>query len=163
MTWLDYAVFGVLGISVAWGLWRGIVREIVSLAGYVIAFLAANLFSGPLAEHVPTSVVRPELRVLIAFVFLFFVALVLCSLAAVLLSRLVKAVGLGALDRGLGALFGVARAAVILLAFALVAGLTSLPREPVWRASVAGPLLGSGALVLKPWLPPALAERLRYD
>lgn len=163
MTWLDYAVFGVLGISVAWGLWRGIVRELVSLAGFVIAFLTANLFSGPLAEHVPSSVVRPELRVLIAFVFLFFVALVLSSLAGVLLSRLVKAVGLGALDRGLGTLFGVARAAVVLLAFALIAGLTSLPRDPAWRESVTGPLLASGALVLKPWLPPALAERLRYD
>ncbi|HYC69415.1 CvpA family protein [Brevundimonas sp.] len=163
MTWLDYAVLGVLGISIAWGLWRGIVREVVSLAGFVIAFLAANLFAGPLSEHVPSSVVRPELRVLLAFVAIFFLSLILSSLAALLLSKLVKAVGLGALDRGLGALFGVARAALILLAFALLAGLTSLPREAAWRESISGRYLGQGALALKPWLPPALAERLRYD
>ena len=31
MTWLDYAVIGVLAVSVAWGIWRGLVREVVSL------------------------------------------------------------------------------------------------------------------------------------
>ena len=50
MTWLDYAVIGVLALSIAWGAWRGLVREIMSLAGWVIAFLAANLFAAPLAD-----------------------------------------------------------------------------------------------------------------
>ena len=45
MTWLDYAVICVFALSIAWGVWRGLVREIMSLAGWVIAFLAANLFA----------------------------------------------------------------------------------------------------------------------
>ena len=60
MTWLDYAVLGVMGISIAWGIWRGLVREVISLAGWVIAFLAANLFAGPLAETLPASISRPR-------------------------------------------------------------------------------------------------------
>jgi membrane protein required for colicin V production len=163
MTWLDYAVLGVLAVSVGWGIWRGLVREVVSLGAFVIAFLASNLFAGPWAEYVPDSITQPEFRVLLAFIGIFLVVLILTSLAGLLLSRIMQAVGLGGIDRALGALFGVARAAVILLALALVAGLTGLPKDSQWTGSVSGPFLASTALALKPWLPPALADRLRYD
>jgi membrane protein required for colicin V production len=162
MTWLDYAVIGVLAISTAWGVWRGLVREVMSLAGWVIAFLAANLFAGPLAEALPQSISQPELRVLVAFVVIFVVTLTITTIAALLLARILKAVGLGSLDRTLGGLFGVARGLIILLAFALLAGLTSFPLNPIWKESWSGPALGRSALALKPWLPPAFAERLRY-
>jgi membrane protein required for colicin V production len=162
VTWVDYAVLGVTALSVAWGLWRGLAREVLSLAGWVIAFLAANLFAAPLAEALPQSIPQPELRVIIAFVAIFVVALTLTTLAALALSKALRAAGLGGLDRTLGGLFGLARAALILLAFALIAGLTSLPREPAWKASWSGPVLGRTVNELKPWLPPALAERLRY-
>jgi membrane protein required for colicin V production len=163
MTWLDYAVLGVLVVSVGWGIWRGLVREVVSLAAFVIAFLAANLFSGPLSDHVPASIEQPEFRVLLAYVAIFFLALVLTSLGGLILSKILKAAGLGGIDRGLGAVFGMARAALILLALALGAGLTGIPRDSQWRDSVSGAYLAHAALTLKPWLPPALAERLRYD
>ena len=162
MTWLDYAVLGVLAISIVWGLWRGLVREVISLAGWVIAFLAANLFAGPLAAALPESIPREELRVLIAFAAIFVVTLTVTTLAAVLLSKMLKAVGLGGLDRTLGGLFGLARGALIALAFALLAGLTSFPQQPLWKQSATGPFLGRAAIALKPWLPPAFADRLRY-
>ena len=127
-----------------------------------LAFLAANLFAGPLAEALPQSISQPELRVLVAFVAIFVVTLTVTTIAALLLSRILKAVGLGSLDRTLGGLFGVARGLIILLAFALLAGLTSFPLNPIWKGSWSGPALGRTALALKPWLPPAFAERLRY-
>ncbi|HEX4892392.1 MAG TPA: CvpA family protein [Hyphomicrobiaceae bacterium] len=163
MTWLDYAVLGVCTVSVGWGIWRGLVREVVSLAAFVIAFLAANLFAAPMSDHLPESIPQPEFRVLLAFGAIFFAALVLTSLGGLILSRILKAVGLGGMDRALGALFGLARAAVILLALALAAGLTGLPRDTQWTESASGPYLASAALALAPWLPPALSERLRYD
>jgi membrane protein required for colicin V production len=162
VTWLDYAVLGVLAFSIAWGLWRGLVREVISLAGWVIAFLAANLFAEPLADALPRSIPQPELRVIIAFLAIFLVTLTLATLAAMALSRALKAAGLGGLDRTLGGLFGIARAALIVLAFALVAGLTSLPRQSAWKESWWGPVLGRTMVQLKPWLPPPLASRLRY-
>ncbi len=163
MTWLDYAVLGVMVVSTGWGIWRGFVREIVSLAAFVIAFLAANLFAGPLSEYLPDSISQPEFRVLLAFGALFFAALVLTSLGGLILSKILKAVGLGGTDRALGALFGIARATLILLALAVAAGLTGLPRDSQWTESASGPYLASAALALSPWLPPALTERLRYD
>jgi membrane protein required for colicin V production len=79
------------------------------------------------------------------------------------LSKFLKAAGLSGVDRTLGGLFGLARGVVILLAFAVVAGLTLLPRQPFWKESVSGGMLERTVLQLKPWLPPALAGRLKYN
>jgi len=80
-----------------------------------------------------------------------------------LLSKAVHAVGLASVDRVLGALFGIARGALIVLAATLLAGLSSLPRQPAWRDSFVGRPLVQAALGLKPLLPQTFAERLRYD
>jgi membrane protein required for colicin V production len=162
MTWLDYAVLVVVAISIAWGVYRGLVHEVMSLAGWVIAFLAANLFSAPLSATLPQSIARPELRVLVAFMALFIGTLVVTTLATFLLDKLVQSTGLGNLDRLLGALFGLARGLVIALAFALLAGLTTLPQQRIWTDSASASQLEQAATALKPWLPPAFAERLRY-
>ncbi len=163
MTWLDYALIGVFAASLALGAWRGLVREVLSILGWIIAFLAANLLAGPLGPEMPQAIPTPELRVATAFVAVFVVALVATSLVALLLSKIVKAVGLGGVDRMLGALFGAARGALIVLAAALLAGLTSAPRQPFWRDSLSGPVLVQAAQTLKPLLPQTFAERLRYD
>jgi membrane protein required for colicin V production len=163
MTWLDYAVIGVFAVSLLVGAWRGLVREVISVLGWVIAFLAANLFAGPLGPSMPQAIPTPELRVAAAFVSVFVASLVLSSLAGLLLSKMVKSVGLGGMDRLLGAVFGAARGLLIILAAALIAGLTSAPRQAYWRDSASGPLLAQVALTLRPMLPQTLTERLRYD
>jgi len=163
MTWLDFAVLTVLAASILWGVWRGLVHEVVSVAAWVLAFLAANLLAGPIGEALPKSMVTtPEVRVLVSFVVVFIATLVVCTVVGHLLSRMMKVAGLGPLDRTLGGVFGLARALLILLAFALVAGLTALPRQPAWRDSASGVTLAQGALALRPWLPQSFAGRLRY-
>ena len=163
MTWLDYAVIGVFALSLALGVWRGLVRELISVLGWVIAFLAANLLAGPLGPAMPQAIPTPELRVAAAYAAVFIGSLIVTSLAGLLLSKIVKAVGLGGVDRLLGAAFGAARGLLIVLAAALVAGLTSAPRQPFWKDSASGPLLAQAAQALKPLLPQTLTERLRYD
>jgi membrane protein required for colicin V production len=162
MTWLDYAVIGVFAASLVLGAWRGLVREVISILGWVIAFLAANLLAGPIGPAMPQAIPTPELRVAAAFVAVFIASLVATSLVGLLLSRVVKAVGLGGLDRLLGAIFGAARGMLIVLAGAVLAGLTSAPEQAYWRDSASGPLLAQAVLTLKPLLPHTLAERLRY-
>ena len=162
MTALDYAVVGVIVLSSAWGAWRGLVREVISLAGWVLAFIAANLLADPLAEALAGWIPNPDLRAIAAFAAVFVVTLTLVTLVAIALSKALKSSGLRGLDRTLGALFGLARGLFIAILFALVAGLTSFPQNPMWRASWSGPMLGRTVEELKPWLPPALAQRLRY-
>jgi membrane protein required for colicin V production len=163
MNWLDYGIIVVLVVSMVWSALRGVVREIVSLGGWIIAFLAANLFAGPLSAHLPKAIPGDTLRTLAAYLAIFILALICSALVGVLMSKLVNAVGLGPLDRGLGALFGIARGALLILAAVLAAGLTSAPRQAWWKESLSGEPLKQAALALKPWLPDSIAQRLRYD
>ncbi len=163
MTWLDYAMIGVFGASLVLGAWRGLVREAISILGWVIAFLAANLLAGPVGPAMPQAIPTPELRVAAAYLAIFIGSLIVTSLVGLLLSKILKAVGLGGVDRALGATFGAARGLLIVLAAALLAGLTRAPSQPFWRDSATGPLLARAALALKPLLPQTFAERLRYD
>ena len=163
MNWLDYAVVGVFAVSLVVGAWRGLVREALSILGWIIAFLAANLLAGPLGPAMPQAIPSPELRVAAAYMAVFVASLIATALVSLLLSKIVKAAGLGGIDRMLGALFGAARGVLIVLAAALLAGLSSAPRQPFWRDSASGPLLAQAAQALTPLLPQTFAERLRYD
>jgi membrane protein required for colicin V production len=96
-------------------------------------------------------------------VVVFLGVLIVTTGAAVLLAKIMQAVGLGSLDRTLGGLFGLLRGLIIVVAFALAAGLTAAPRQPFWRNSATGPALEGAALALKPWLPPAFGDRLKYN
>jgi membrane protein required for colicin V production len=163
MTALDLAVLGVLVLSTAWGVWRGLVREVISLAGWVGAFLVANYLAEPLANALPASIANPDLRVIVAFAAIFVVTLTLATLVALMVSKALKASGLAGLDRTLGGLFGVARGLLIAIVFAIGAGLTSLPQNPIWKQSYSGPMLARTVVQLEPWLPPALFKRLKYN
>jgi membrane protein required for colicin V production len=162
MTWLDYTVIAILVISVAWGAWRGLVHETLSLAGWIMAFVAANLLAAPLAESFPANM-RPEFRVVGAFAAVFVATLIVTTLASALVTKFVKVSVLHSLDRWLGALFGLLRGLVIVIALAMVAGLTPLPRSADWKESASGYSLAQTVIQLKPWLPPAFANRLKYN
>ena len=162
MTWLDDTVIAVLVASVAWGAWRGLVHEVFSLAGWIMAFLAGNLFAAPLSELLPAAM-RPELRVVVAFVTIFVGTLVAAALIAALITKFVTVSVLHSLNRWLGALFGLLRGLLIVVVLAMVAGMTPLPRHDDWKQSATGYSLAQTVIQLKPWLPPAFAQRLKYN
>jgi membrane protein required for colicin V production len=162
MTWVDYIVIAVLVFSIAWGAWRGLVHEVLSLAGWIMAFLAANLLAAPLSETFPANM-RPEFRVVGAFVLVFVGTLVLTTLLTALVTKFVRVSVLQSLDRWLGALFGLLRGLVLVVALAMIAGLTPLPRMPEWTNSATGYSLAQTVIQLKQWMPPALGSRLKYN
>jgi membrane protein required for colicin V production len=161
MAWFDYGVLAVLGLSLVLGAFRGIMREMVSLAGWIAAFILATAFSGIVAEKMPESL-GPLLSGLLAFALIFIGVLVVSGIVGLVLARLVRAAGLGFLDRLLGATFGVVRGVAIVLLAILLAGLTPLPREPFWRQAVLSGPFETVALALKPYLPEGVAQRLKY-
>lgn len=162
MTWVDYVVIGVLVLSVAWGVWRGLIHEVLSLAGWILAFVAANMLAAPFADTFPAGM-RPELRVVVAWVLVFVGVLVLAALLSALVTKFIKVSVLHSLNRWLGALFGLLRGLLIIVALAMVAGLTPLPRMPDWTGSATGYSLAQTVIQLKPWLPGAFANRLKYN
>ena len=162
MTWFDYALIAVVGLSALIGIWRGLVREVFALAGWVAAIVVALAFAGEVARLIPPGFAAPPVRTVIAFTVLFIVILVVVSIAGLLFTKAVRAVGLGLANRTLGGVFGFARGALILLVIALAAGLTAVPKEPFWREAKLAPPLETAAIAVKPYLPPALADKVRY-
>lgn len=163
MTVFDYAVLTIVGLSVLLSVIRGLVREVLALLAWVIAFVAANLLAGELAVLLPPEVPSDELRLLAGFAGVFLAVLLLMSLLAIFASKLVKSAGLGVEDRVLGGVFGLARGALVVMILVLAAGLTSLPRQPVWRDALMSGPLEVFAGQIKAWLPAALSQRITYD
>ncbi len=163
MTVFDYAALLIVGFSVLLSVMRGAVREVLALLSWVVAFWVANIYTVQLAPLLPNGIPDESLRLLAAFVILFLVALLLMSLLTIAMSELVKTIGLGLLDRGLGALFGLARGGLIVMVLVLLAGLTSVPRQRYWRNAMFSAPLEALAMNLKPWLPEGLSRRINYD
>jgi membrane protein required for colicin V production len=162
MTWFDYVVVAIVGISVLFSIMHGFVRELLALASWVVAFLAAQLFATEVAPLL-TGITSPSLRLLVAFVAVFVAVLIAMTLLAMALSSMIKKAGLGAVDRLLGALFGLVRGMAIVIVVVLLAGLTALPRQPDWRHAVLSPPLEMLATLVKGWLPDGLARHIQYD
>lgn len=163
MTLFDYAVLTIISLSIIVSVVRGFAREALSLLGWVIAFFAANALSGIAAEWLAPFIQDGSVRVFAAFVSLFIVTLILMSLFAMMISRMLKSAGLGLEDRLIGGFFGFARGMLIVLIMVLVAGLTPLPRQHAWTEAMLSPPLEAMAGALKPWLPVAVSRYLSYD
>jgi membrane protein required for colicin V production len=104
----------------------------------------------------------PRVRYIGAFVLIVVVVLLVGALLGWLLSRLMRAVGLGFLDRSLGAVLGLARGLLIVVIGVLIAGLTTFPQQDWWRRAMFAPALVDAALSLRPWLPQGWAQQLAY-
>lgn len=163
MTWVDHVVLAALGVSVVLGVWRGFVREVLALIGWVVAAVLAITFSAQLADIFPHGFATPLVRQLLAALLVFVFVLVVAGLCGLFLAKLLRAVGLGALDRALGGMFGFVRGALIVLVGVLLVGLTELPHQADWQqARLRGPL-ETAAIAVRPYLPHAIAARVRYD
>ena len=94
MAILDWAFAGILLLSMLVGAWRGLVYEVLSLAGWVAAFVLAQWFAPQLAAHLPMAGADEVVRYAAAFVLVFIGAVFVGSLLTWLVSKLFQAVGL---------------------------------------------------------------------
>lgn len=162
MTVLDYAVLAIIGFSIVLSIIRGLVREVLALAAWTLAFVAAWLFGGEVAVLMPAEIPSAELRTLAGFAATFFTVLLAMSLVAMAVSQVVKSAGLSVEDRMLGGVFGLLRGYAIVMFLVLLAGTTALPAQPFWREAVLRPLLERSAYVVKSWLPVAISQHIKY-
>ncbi|MBZ0129992.1 MAG: CvpA family protein [Rhodobacteraceae bacterium] len=126
-TILDAAVAGIILVSAVLAFSRGFVREVLSIAGWILAAIVAFVFAPqaePLMKEIPVAgeflADSCELSILAAFTAVFAIALIVVSIFTPLFSSLVQKSALGGFDQGLGFLFGVLRGAVLIaIAFVL--------------------------------------------
>ena len=155
LSWVDIALLAVLGLSVLIGLWRGFVFEIVSLLGWLVAFVIANSAGPVLADFVPFGG-EPQVKLWIAYIFVFVAILVTCTLLARMLRALIAATPLSFVDHLLGGVFGVVRGALICVVLATLVMLSPYASSTTWKNSHGALWLGMALEGLKPVLPQSL-------
>ncbi|MDO9597975.1 MAG: CvpA family protein [Azoarcus sp.] len=161
MTVFDYVFLAVLGLSAAVGLWRGLVSEIMALVAWLAALFAAWRYADEAAGLLGV-IAEPAWRQIAGFALIFVAVLLLAAFVRFLLRELLRAAGLGATDRFFGALFGLARGLVVSFAVVLIGGLVGVSREPWWANAMFSPPLETAVIAAKPWLPEAVADRVRF-
>jgi membrane protein required for colicin V production len=158
--WVDLMFLGIVLLSVIVGLVRGLVFEVLSLLGWLAAYVAAQGLSPMLAPQLPIGRAGSALNHAAAFACTFIAALIVWSLVARLLRMLIRATPLSPVDRVLGATFGLARALVVMLAITTVVALTAMAKSPAWRASHGAVWLNDALHGIRPVLPRQITEHL---
>jgi membrane protein required for colicin V production len=160
MTVFDYVVTGIMLVSLLFGIWRGLVYEILSLLGWPLAFVLSRHFAGSLAPVLPFS--QDFARLATAYALVFVVALIVWGVLVWLFCKLVRAAGLGALDSLLGSLFGLLRGVFVILVLVWLAGLTRIPEQEFWRNAYSSRAIESVAVFCKTVLPDDISHRIHY-
>ena len=160
MAVLDWLVVAVLAASVLLGLWRGLVYEVLSVLNWVAAFLLAQWLAPKAAALMPLGHAGESIRYAAGFAVVFIGALFVGGLLAWLVKKLVAATGLAPVDRALGALFGLVRGAVAVLALAVVVHLTGFKDSGWWTESVTAGVATAALRGLKPVVPERFGTHL---
>ncbi len=141
-SYIDLVIIGIIAFSVIVSLLRGFVREVMSLASWVVAFLVANNFYPYLANYL-TQIQSEYLRDGAAIAILFVTTLIIGAIVNYVISQLVDKTGLSGTDRVLGACFGLLRGVLIVAALLFfVDTFTNFSQSDWWKNSKLIPHFG---------------------
>jgi membrane protein required for colicin V production len=157
---LDWVVGAVLLASLLLGAWRGLVYEVLSVLGWVAAFVIAPWLAPDAGEWLPMGGAGEAVRYAAGFALVFIGVLFASGFVAWLISKAVAAVGLRPIDRTLGALFGAFRGVLLVLALAVVVLVTPLKSAGWWTESMTSGVATAALQGLKPLVPESFGKYL---
>jgi membrane protein required for colicin V production len=113
MTAADWVIVIVVLLNVVLAAMHGFFAEALSMAGLVIGYIVAAWQYHRLAEWFMSFLKSELLAQIFGFLIIFFVILLVFSIAGRIARKLMKAAGLSGFDRFLGALLGVLKGALV--------------------------------------------------
>jgi membrane protein required for colicin V production len=116
VNWLDIVILTVLALSVFRSFRRGFSREIIGLAAAGAALVLGMWFYGLAGSYVSSWVSSTQVANLLGFFLVVFAVIMFGALAGMVLQRFLRTVGLSFFDRLLGAVFGLARGSLVVVA-----------------------------------------------
>ena len=162
MNWFDLTILAILVLSVTVSLFRGLIREVLSLLIWVGAFWLAWTFVDQGANWLEAFIELPSARHLIAFVALFLAALIIGGLINYVVGKMITKTGLGATDRFFGMFFGLGRGIIAVTALVLFLQATPFSKDPWWTQSRLTPQFSKLATWVKQQMPDELAEYFSF-
>lgn len=160
MSTLDWIFLAVLSGSLLLGAWRGFIYEVMAVVSWIAAFVLAQWFAPEVAQKLPMDGAGEAVRYAAAFVLIFVLAVLAGGLFAKLIQKIFSAVGLRPADRALGAVFGLMRGAVLLLAATMVVEMTPAKSSVSWQESVGAGISMAALKGLKPAMPQEFGKYL---
>ena len=131
---VDIVILIITLLSSIFGLWRGLIKEVLSLLTWIAALLVSRVYSEPLAGLMTGMIENDGIRYVSAFAILFVIVMMLGTFLNFLMSKLLNFTGLKLADRLLGAVFGVARGVIIVLLILFVTSVF-LSETELWQKS----------------------------
>jgi membrane protein required for colicin V production len=132
-SYLDLAVLGIVLVSALLSMMRGFSREVLAIASWAAAAAAAYYFYPLVVPYLTPYIHKEVFAQAAAAAIVFFATLIIVSLFTVRLSDAILDSKIGALDRTLGFVFGVARGFLLaVVAFAIFNWLVSEKQQPEW-------------------------------
>lgn len=117
MTWLDIVILLPLLIGLVRGTMRGLITEIIAIAAVILGFIGAKIWGQVFSAWLLSQFTWPQpVCDAVAYALLFLGIAIALNIAGRLLSKLLKAINLGWINRVLGATFGLLKWAFIVLA-----------------------------------------------
>jgi len=159
LNWIDYVIIGILVLSTVISLVRGLVREALSLASWIIAIWVGIQFSKSLSQLMVTWIHNDTVRLVVSFFILFAVTLIIGALVSYLMTQLIQKTGLSGTDRVLGSLFGLGRGALVVALIVLVGMMSHFTEKETWKKSVLIPSFKP----LATWMHGFLPENKKSD
>jgi len=136
LNWADWALIVIISLSSLMSLKRGFIKEALSLATWVVAFVVARSFHANLQTLLIESIKEPTLRTIAAFSILFIGTLLVGAGINFIVGALIRLTGLTPIDRLLGVVFGMARGIILSVVVIAVLRLTPFSQSEWWVNSI---------------------------
>jgi membrane protein required for colicin V production len=138
LIWIDYCIIGLISVSIIISLFRGALKELLALSGWILSVLLARQYMDQLSTLLLDYIPVPTLRALIAFMSLLILSLSFFALINTVLGNIISKLGLKGVDRFLGLFFGITRGILIIALLLWASGIYNenvLTQSP-WNQSI---------------------------
>ncbi len=135
MVIIDYLLIGVLALSALMGLFRGFIKEALSLVGWIVAVWGAWQFGPQAAARLPEFVDDPAVDLWIARLIIMIGVLFIAGVVIRVVSFVLEKTGLSGVNRLIGMVFGLARGVILVGVVVSLLKVTGFDADPWWRQS----------------------------
>ncbi len=158
MSPVDIAIIVVILLSAIIGIFRGFIREILSLASWLIALYVAWTFVEQGALYLEPYISQLELRRVASFAAIFICTLIVVSIISYIIYRLFALAGITGLDRSLGGMFGLARGVIVVALLILLAIFANFAPHPWFQSAKLVAYFAPVTDLIISLMPPSVAE-----
>ena len=161
MNILDIIIIAAIVFFLIRGIFRGIVREIGSLAGVVLGIWLANAYHPQLANLLKGLIPPGNYLPIIAFALIFLVVLVVCNLLGWVFKKFFQKIFLGWVDRILGACLALLKGIVLSYLIIVLVIFLAPQGSPLVTQSRLAPVIINSYKTIIGLIPPGFHEKLK--